>query len=159
MEQLLLEASLAKYPQTVPAIIPLTVTYRTCRSTNFKILPLKDLVYFLGATPIVVSYELVQAPCDYPVGDWRMYLVNTEGKEIPLPTFITTKDPATPWMLIETDRSEFIGKYKLRCYGSILRRGKVVDSAYTDFSLLVLPVQKSVSPNDTPTAPQWDLGL
>ena len=62
-------------------------------------------------------------------------------------------------MWFDTDVEADIGTYIIRCYGSLMHEGLEVDSISTDFKIDVLPVIKRVSPNDTPTAPFWELGL
>ena len=41
----------------------------------------------------------------------------------------------------------------------MIRNGQLVDTAYADFKVTVLPVVKSVSPTDSSLRPQWELKL
>lgn len=81
------------------------------------------------------------------------------GKEIELPNFIWTDTPEMPRLFYETSNNDDAGKYLIRVYGGLIRRGVVIDRVYTDFLLTVHPVVRIVSPNDSEQAPKWDIGL
>lgn len=85
-------------------------------------------------------------------------MVTLSGDEVPLPKFITSGAPESSKIWYQTTKASDAGKYRLRCYGSIFRRGLVIDSISTDFYIDVLPIIKSVSPNDA-NEPMWDIGL
>ena len=106
----------------------------------------------------MILYELDQAPCNYQIGNYKVVMVTLSGDEVPLPKFITSGAPESSKIWYQTTKASDAGKYRLRCYGSIFRRGLVIDSISTDFYIDVLPIIKSVSPNDA-NEPMWDIGL
>ena len=54
----------------------------------------------------------------------------------------------TPKLWYQTFDNADVGEYRVRLYGSLYRRGAIVDTISTDFILEVLPVVQIVSPTD-----------
>lgn len=104
-------------------MLPFKVSYRTCRPHIFQIYPIPNEVYYVGESSRMILYELDQAPCNYEIGYYNVVMVTLEGVELPLPKFITSGTPESPKIWYQTTEASDAGKYRLRCYGSILRRG------------------------------------
>ena len=47
-DDIMLEIGLSVYPMSTPALIPFSLTYRTCRPADFRIVPVDDRIYYLG---------------------------------------------------------------------------------------------------------------
>ena len=71
--------------------------------------------------------------------------VDGEGVEVPLPDFIGHGGPITPSLWFESRDNDDVGTYKLRVYGSLLRRGRVVDVVVGGLQRLVLSEIPSLS--------------
>ena len=73
------------------------------------------------------------------------------GVETDLPQFIKSRAPAKPEFTFATSDRAHKGEYTIRCYGSLIRRGKAVDTISTDFVLKVeveeISVETRVGPN------------
>lgn len=162
-DDLLLKISLSDYEDTAtPALLPFSVTYRTCRPDNFAIVPVEDRIYYINQNSHMVQYEVDQYPCDYVVGNYRVTWVNTKtGVESSVPDFITTGTPTNPKLWYQTFDNDDVGEYTLRLYGSLYRRGEVIDTIWTDFLLTVMPVIQIVSPTDSEgdKVQFWDINL
>ena len=158
-KEMVLKINLIEYPTSKAATLPMKVKYRICRPTHFKIWPLDDKVYQIGENTNIVEYELDQEPCQFDIGEYHCVQVLDISSEASLPTFIRSAKNSSPTIWFDTQDASDVGSYKIRCYGSMIHEGQIVDSISTDFKLDILPVVKRVSPNDTPTAPIWELGL